>query len=309
MIRGNLIANRINVSRDRIRESMKRVDPAGVEFRRRISLHRRVYSVPGPNYLWHIDGNHKLIRWRLVIHGGIDGYSRMPVFLNCANNNKAQTMFDAFKMGVIEFGLPKQVRSDKGGENVLVCSFMLHHPLRRDNAGSFITGRSVHNQRIERFWRDLFTGCVSKFYNLFYKMEDAEVLSCDEEVDLAALHYVFLPIIRDHLESFRQSFIHHKIRTEGNSSPLQLWQTAVDDGFPIDFIEEADLYTYGNVSPQPDQNNHAHAVNVPGGLQFTEEQQTRLRQELQVTEVELHSEEGQLAYYNVVREFIHNITQ
>ncbi|XP_071838738.1 uncharacterized protein [Apostichopus japonicus] len=93
MVHGNLIANRINVSRDRIRESMKRVDSAGVEFRRKISLHRRVYSVPDPNYFKHIDGNHKVLRWRLVIHGGIDGYSRMPVFYNCANNNKAQTMF------------------------------------------------------------------------------------------------------------------------------------------------------------------------------------------------------------------------
>ena len=24
----------------------------------------------GPNSLWHIDGNHKLIKWHLVIHGG-----------------------------------------------------------------------------------------------------------------------------------------------------------------------------------------------------------------------------------------------
>ena len=27
--------------------------------------------------IWHIDGNHKLIRWRFVVHRGIDGYSRM----------------------------------------------------------------------------------------------------------------------------------------------------------------------------------------------------------------------------------------
>ena len=45
---------------------------------------RRVYSVEGPNSLWHIDGNHKLIRWKVVIHGGIDGHSRTIVFLKCA---------------------------------------------------------------------------------------------------------------------------------------------------------------------------------------------------------------------------------
>ena len=34
---------------------------------------RRVYNIPMPNSLWHIDSYHKLIKWRIVIHGGIDG--------------------------------------------------------------------------------------------------------------------------------------------------------------------------------------------------------------------------------------------
>ena len=44
-------------------------------------LYRRVYSVPGSNYLWHIDGNHKMICYRLVVHGGIDGFSRLITYL------------------------------------------------------------------------------------------------------------------------------------------------------------------------------------------------------------------------------------
>ena len=35
----------------------------------------------------YVDGHHKLIRWRLVTHGGIDGYSQMIVYLKCSNNN------------------------------------------------------------------------------------------------------------------------------------------------------------------------------------------------------------------------------
>lgn len=66
-------------------------------------------------------------------------------------------MLSAFKAGVLDFGLPEKVRSDKGGENVLVCSFMMRHPLRGAPAKPFITGRSVHNQRIERLWKDVFT--------------------------------------------------------------------------------------------------------------------------------------------------------
>lgn len=57
-------------------------------------------------------------------------------------------------------------RSDKGGENVLVCDYML--AARESEAEPhFITGRSVHNQRVERMWRDLFQTSLLPFYNLF----------------------------------------------------------------------------------------------------------------------------------------------
>lgn len=52
-----------------MRESIYRVDPNGVQMQCRRVLHRRKYAVSYPNALWHIDGYHKLIRWRFVIHG------------------------------------------------------------------------------------------------------------------------------------------------------------------------------------------------------------------------------------------------
>ena len=30
--------------------------------------------MPGPLYLWHIDGNYKLVRWHFVKHGGVHGF-------------------------------------------------------------------------------------------------------------------------------------------------------------------------------------------------------------------------------------------
>ena len=45
------------------RASIHRVDPENTALRRSIAVRRRVYHASGPNAVWHIDGNHKLIRW------------------------------------------------------------------------------------------------------------------------------------------------------------------------------------------------------------------------------------------------------
>ena len=59
---GHLLAQGIRVQQHRIRESQRRVDPDGSVLRRLTTINRRQYSVRGPLALWHIDGNHKLIR-------------------------------------------------------------------------------------------------------------------------------------------------------------------------------------------------------------------------------------------------------
>ena len=43
-------------SRETVCQTLKIVDPEGVERRSRHRLKRRQYKVKGPNYLWHIDG-------------------------------------------------------------------------------------------------------------------------------------------------------------------------------------------------------------------------------------------------------------
>lgn len=57
MLDGMLRRLHHHVPRERIRLSLLRIDPVQRVFQR-IRIRRRVYSVPGPNSLWHHDGQH-----------------------------------------------------------------------------------------------------------------------------------------------------------------------------------------------------------------------------------------------------------
>ena len=193
-----------------------------------------------------------IIRWRLVIHAGIDGYSRLPVFCTCSANNLSDTVLASFEDAVHRYGLPNRVRCDRGGENVGVASYMLQN--RGCGRSSVIVGRSVHNQRIERWWRDLFQGCILVFYNLFYLLKHLCLLDLIDEVQLFCLHYIFIPRINKAICSFVDSWSFHRIRTAGNQSPIQLFVTG-------------QLRNY--VSGHTTTNEYYHSESVSKQLQFT----------------------------------------
>ena len=108
MLIGYLSARGIFLPRGRVRESLSRVDPLAVAARRCKAIKRRVYNVKRPLGLWHFDGNHKLVKWRFVVHGCVDGFSRLPVFLSCSTNNTAATVYSLFIKAVQELGLYHQ---------------------------------------------------------------------------------------------------------------------------------------------------------------------------------------------------------
>ena len=99
-----------------------------------------------------------------------------------------------------EWGLPSRVRCDRGGESVDVVEYMIIK--RGTDKGSALVGRSVHNQRIERLWRDVYRDVLDLFYGIFMSMEDIGILDPINEIDIWCLHYCFCHVINAKLKSW-----------------------------------------------------------------------------------------------------------
>lgn len=145
----------------------------------------------------------------------------MVTYVSCSNNNRAHTVLQLFVNAVRHYGCPSRVRSDHGLENVDVARFMIEH--NGANRGSHLTGSSVHNQRIERLWREVNRIVTRPYRNLFFYLESEGVLDPLDELELWCLHKVYIPKVNISLEEFRLQMNHHPIRTERNMSPNQLF--------------------------------------------------------------------------------------
>ena len=155
------------------------------------------------------------------MHGCIDGYSRCITYLKCNTNNEGNTVLQLFIEAVEAYHMPLRVRMDHGTENIAVARYILNHHGTTGN--HVITGPSVHNQRIERLWRDLNENVTCYHRNLFYYLENNGLLDPLSEINLYALHYVYGPRINRTLQEFVLEWNNHGIRTLQRRTPLQLW--------------------------------------------------------------------------------------
>lgn len=166
-----------------------------------------------------------IYRWGIYVHGGIDGYSRTITFLYITTQNSANIALQFFISGIRQWGLPSRIRLDRGSE-YNECHRFMEWQMGADR-GSAIRGKSVHNQRIERLWRDVYAKVLDIYYKLFYHLEDNNALDINNHIHMFALRYTYIPIIQNALRQWANVHNNHGIRTAHHRTPQQMWTTAM----------------------------------------------------------------------------------
>lgn len=178
--------------------------------------------MPGPNFLWHIDGYDKLKPFGFAIHGCIDGFSRKLLWLEVATSNNKPEIIAHYYITTIEKLnlLPTLIRSDCGTENCLIeslqQSFRYHHTDKLSGFNSFIKGKSTSNQRIECFWSQLRRQSLDYWICLFKDMRERNIFNDANIIHVECLRYCFGPLIKLDLEMFRHEWNSHSIRKQKN---------------------------------------------------------------------------------------------
>ena len=202
---------------------VKELDPEGVLSRRKKRLRRGCYSVPGPDFLWNIDGYDKLKPYGVSRHGCIHGFSLQIIWLKVAPSNKnPSTIASYYYSAVREMGgVPTRIRSDDM-ENSIIETIQIFVRSAHDDefAGieSFLKGTSPANQRIESFWSQLAKDRPMWWRQFSGKLSSLGFVDGSSLIVQECLQFCFMGSLREELDEFKNCWNCHLIATSHGST-------------------------------------------------------------------------------------------
>ena len=188
------------VTQETVRLLLQIIDPLGVQLRSRGKLRRRIYTNPGPDFMWHIDSYDKLKPYGICINGCIDGYSRYIIWLEAFKTNSDPAVIGSYFMSAVErrMGCPKRMRADRGTENGHVeniLKFLRYEHLDEFSNQCFLYGSSNHNQRIEAWWSYLRNHNAQFWMSHFQALKNEDKFTGDF-LDKNLLQFCFMNLIQ-----------------------------------------------------------------------------------------------------------------
>ena len=177
------------------------------------------------------------------IHAGIDGFSRHTFFVRCNVDNRAQTVLRCFMGGVYNYGIPGRIRTDQGGENIGVISFMIreHSGLINGHPRPAIVGTSVRNQRIEAFFNHINAAVTDVYKRLFDEWAFLYPDWFPNGMGVRfCLQYLFLDRINADIDRFVAIWNNHRMYQLGNKTPYQVFNDPAAQRIAIPFVADDD---------------------------------------------------------------------
>lgn len=199
------------VPRSTVQLLLKELDPEGVGSRQAHKLRRRLYTNPGPNYAWHIDGYDKLKPFGFPVHGCIDGFSRKVLWLRVTRSNNSPDLIAHMFLDTVKMveGCPLELVTDLGTENGIAAAIQTFF---HDNPDSHRYVPSPRNQRIESWWSYLNKNRSSWWRGFFSELESQGLIDLSDDLSKECLWYCFAQVIQEDLDKTVEHWNTHYIR-------------------------------------------------------------------------------------------------
>ena len=251
----------VTVSQRRLYDFYRSVFPEEVANRRDGNFKQRgQFIVPGPNFLWSLDGYEKLKKFGFQIYGCIDAYSRCIIWFFIGRSaTTSMSTLKQYLQAVQRLQMrPFFTRSDHGIETPLWAAAQAalakagpkklkytdsdgtsHFYAQGDRLDScHLYGPSTRNVRIESWWRQLRRGATDRWITFFNELAGYAIFKENVVADQIAMYAIYGPIICDELATFVSLWNGHTIRNQTN-------RPNVKAGIPVDLYHTTEAANWG----------------------------------------------------------------